>query len=71
MEIWKNIDEATNYEVSNLGNIRNTNSGQILNPGISGNGYKQVSLKMKKNGKFMKKYVHRLVATYFIPNPEN
>ena len=40
MEIWKNIDEATNYEVSNLGNIRNTNSGQILNPGISGNGYK-------------------------------
>ena len=26
---------------------------------------------MKKNGKFMKRYVHRLVATYFIPNPEN
>ena len=65
MEIWKNIEEATNYEVSNLGNVRNTKSGQILNPGVSGNGYKQVSLKMKDNNKFMKRYVHRLVATYF------
>jgi len=27
MEIWKNIEEATNYEISNLGNIRNTKSG--------------------------------------------
>lgn len=71
MEIWKNIEEATNYEVSNLGNVRNTKSGQILNPGVSGNGYKQVSLKMKDNNKFMKRYVHRLVATYFLPNPDN
>ena len=47
MELWKNIEEATNYEVSNLGNIRNTKSGQILNPGVAGNGYKQVSLKIK------------------------
>ena len=40
MEIWKNIEEATNYEVSILGNIRNTVSGYILNPWVSGNGYK-------------------------------
>ena len=36
MELWKNIEESTNYEVSNYGNIRNTKSGQILNPGESG-----------------------------------
>lgn len=71
MELWKNIEEATNYEVSNYGNIRNTKSGQILNPGVSGNGYKQVSLKMKKSNKFEKRYVHRLVATYWLENPEN
>lgn len=71
MELWRNIEEATNYEVSNYGNIRNTKSGQILNPGASGNGYKQVSLKMKKNNKFEKRYVHRLVATYWLENPEN
>lgn len=71
MELWKNIDIATNYEVSNLGNIRNTKSGQILNPGIGGNGYKQVSLKMNDTGKFRKQYVHRLVAQYWLDNPEN
>ena len=71
MELWRNIEEATNYEVSNYGNIRNTKSGQILNPGVAGNGYKQVSLKMKNSNKFEKRYVHRLVATYWIPNPEN
>ena len=71
MELWKNIDIATNYEVSNLGNIRNIKSGQILNPGISGNGYKQVSLKMNDTGKFKKQYVHRLVAQYWLDNPEN
>ena len=71
MELWKNIEIATNYEVSNLGNIRNIKSGQILNPGISGNGYKQVSLKMNDTGKFKKQYVHRLVAQYWLDNPEN
>lgn len=71
MEQWKVITEATNYAVSNLGRIKNTKSGQILNPGIAGNGYKQVSLKIIQSNKFEKRYVHRLVATYWIPNPEN
>lgn len=70
-EMWKTIEEATNYEISNLGNVRNTKSGQILNPGVSGNGYKQVSLRMKDSNKFEKRYVHRLVATYWLKNPEN
>lgn len=70
-EQWRVIEEATNYEVSNLGHIRNTKSGQVLNPGVSGNGYRQVSLRMKASGKFEKRYVHRLVASYWIPNPEN
>ena len=71
MELWKNIEESTNYEVSNYGNIRNTKSGQILNPGESGNGYKQVALKMKASNKFEKRYVHRLVSFYWLENPEN
>ena len=50
-ELWKNIDIATNYEVSNLGRIRNNKTGQILNPGISGNGYKKVSIKFKDTKK--------------------
>ena len=71
MELWKNIEESTNYEVSNYGNIRNTKSGQILNPGESGNGYKQVALKMKASNKFEKRYVDRLLEFYWLENPEN
>lgn len=71
MELWRIITEATNYEVSNLGNIRNTKSGRILNPGISGNGYRQVSLKIRETNKFEKRYIHRLVAQYWIDNPDN
>lgn len=70
MEQWKKIQEATNYEVSNLGRIRNTKSGQILNPGIAGNGYKQVSIKFKDSGKFKKQYVHRLVAQNWLFNDD-
>lgn len=70
-EQWKIITEATNYAVSNLGNIKNTKTGRLLNPGISGNGYKQVSLRMISSNKFEKRYVHRLVAQYWLENPEN
>lgn len=69
--MWINIDIATNYAVSNLGRIKNTKTGQILNPGIGGNGYRQVSLKMKDTNTFRKQYVHRLVALYWLPNPDN
>lgn len=69
-ELWKNIDFSTNYEVSNLGNVRNTKTGVILNPGVSGNGYKQVSLKMKADNKFKKQYVHRLVAQFWVENSD-
>ena len=69
-EEWIKIDFATNYEVSNLGNIRNTKTGVILNPGISGNGYKQVSIKMIETNKFKKQYVHRLVAQFWVKNDD-
>lgn len=69
-EIWKPITEATNYEVSNLGRVRNTKTGKTFNPSPGGNGYKQVSLKILATNKDERRYVHRLVAQYFIPNPE-
>ena len=69
-EEWRIIDFATNYEVSNLGNVRNTKTGVVLNPGVSGNGYKQVSLKMIETNKFKKQYVHRLVAQFWVENDD-
>jgi hypothetical protein len=66
-ETWKNIEDFENYEVSNLGRIKNTKTGRILKPCKSG-GYIVVGLS-KTKVKTMQ--LHRLVAKAFIPNPEN
>lgn len=69
MEQWKQIiidGEKWNYEVSNCGNVRNS-QGLVLKPRLTKNGYLQVGI--NKNGKRKVVYVHRLVAIAFIPNP--
>lgn len=67
-EIWKRIEEYPNYEVSNMGRVKNVNRNIILTPLDNGKGYKYVQL--WKGGRH-KYYIHRLVANSFIPNPEN
>ena len=82
-EIWLPIEGYENlYEVSNLGRVRSlehtvTNKngskrkfpGKILKPRAHRNGYLKAEL--YKNG--IRRYflLHRLVATAFIPNPNN
>lgn len=73
MEVWKNIDGYENYQVSNLGNIKSLNYNhtgvdRIMKPSII-RGYCQVQLFQDRI--VSRKYVHRLVAQAFIPNPEN
>ena len=63
MEEWRPIIDYPEYEVSNGGNVRR--GGRVLKPG-RGNKYPIVQL-----GRNNKKYVHRLVALAFIPNPDN
>ena len=69
MEEWKNIEEATNYEVSNTGKVRNSKTKKILKGRLTKTGYEQVSLKMKNTNTFCNQYVHRLVAKYWVENP--
>lgn len=57
------------YEVSNIGHVRNMKTGHILKPINNGNGYLTVSL--CKEGKPQKLFIHRLVATAFVENPNN
>lgn len=62
------------YEISNMGrvrslNYRRTGEVKILKQTSNGNGYLRVFLYNNKKPK--KFYVHRLVATMFIPNPNN
>lgn len=63
-ESWKTIIEHPNYQISNMGNVRNSKSGKVLKPYDDGKGY----LRVKIDGKCLR--VHILVATAFIPNPE-
>lgn len=68
MEQWKVIEGFENYMVSNTGKIKNIQEKEVK-PADNGRGYKKVRL--YKNGKYHKKYIHRLVAIHFIENPHN
>jgi hypothetical protein len=76
-EKWLKITDMPNYEISNLGRVRHHINTydlatmtycdyRVVNPNDNGRGYKQVSVKINK--KRITKYVHRLVAEYFLEN---
>jgi hypothetical protein len=67
-EIWRPIDNYPNYNVSNLGNIKNINTNKVLKINCK-DGYYGISLVNDETKKTFK--VHRLVALAFIENPEN
>lgn len=70
-EIWKDIPGYENkYQVSNLGNVYSYKHKRILKPYVVRKGYLRVDL-FDKNFTRRHQKVHRLVATAFIPNPEN
>ena len=66
---WKVVDGYSNYEVSENGDVRNIKKGKILKQSIT-RGYCYASLQ-KDDGEWKRLRVHRLVATAFIPNPNN
>lgn len=69
MEEWKNY--IYNYDVSNFGRVRNSETGNILKISSIKNGYRCVcvSLNSRKTKKCIR--VHRAVAELFLENPLN
>lgn len=67
MEKWKQIPN-THYQVSNLGRVKNINSGRILKQQYNGRGYKSIRI-MDNSYKKISFTVHRLVALAFCDNP--
>ena len=68
-EEWRNVRGYLNYQVSNIGRVRNTESDYIMKPVPNQRGY--LCLGLSLNGKRTQHKVHRLVALEFLPNPEN
>ena len=68
-EIWKTIEDCRDYQISNLGRIKNIKTNKYLNSYFNSSGYAKVSLHVNKKTKGFN--IHRLIAIYFIPNPEN
>ena len=78
-EIWKDIDGYEGmYQISNLGRVKSLErkdrmgrlvKEKIIKPKDDKDGYKRLIL--YKDGKGKNYRIHRLVATTFIPNPEN
>lgn len=64
----KQIKDYEDYFISSHGRVWSNKSNKWLSPGIS-RGYLSVHLSNKNGKKFFR--IHRLVALYFIPNPNN
>ena len=72
MEEWKDIPDYEGiYQVSNYGRIKNIKYGygKILEGCINNCGY--IVVKLSKNNISTQKLLHVLVATTFLPNPNN
>lgn len=59
-ECWVDVKDTDNYEVSNMGRVRNKKTGRILKPQLNRDGgYHRVNINAQH------RYVHRLVADSF------
>jgi len=79
MEIWKQIENFTSYEVSNTGYVRrrilfSDNPVCYMYKGVTqtpvNNKYVKISIS-RKGGIKKTLYMKELVANYFLPNPNN
>ena len=57
------------YAIHSNGSVENTKTGRTLKPRIINGGYYHVDLK-NRDGNYKNVYVHKLVARYFIKNPD-
>lgn len=76
VEIWRDVRDFEGfYKVSNLGRVKSLNYRNTGKPGIitpmHRNCDKYLRIALSKKGKKEYRYLHRIVAQSFIPNPLN
>jgi hypothetical protein len=81
-EIWKDIPNYEGlYQVSSVGRVKSVSrtvygkrvqflKERIMKPTLDANDY-YYYVKLRKDGRYKKFYVHRLVCIAFVPNPNN
>ena len=67
-EVWRSISGYLNYQVSNIGRVRNTDTGHIMLNQMNPHGYYKINLTKDRDKKTYT--IHRLVAQEFVPKPE-
>lgn len=67
-EIWRDAVGFPNYEVSNMGRVRNKRTKMPMSQRISKNGYCMITI--KQCGKQHTTYAHRMVALAFLPKED-
>lgn len=67
-EIWLKIKNFPKYSISSSGRVRSDKKNLILKPQVTRLSYLQVRLWNGKKWNGELKYIHRLVASAYIPN---
>ena len=70
-EEWRSINGYINFQVSNLGNVRDVRTGKFKLFKKLGNDGSYHGVCLTENRVSKQHLVHRLVAAAFIPNPED
>lgn len=69
-EKWETVKGFPNYMLSTEGRVMSKRTGKLLKPGYDKRDNNYI-YSLSKNGKGWTFRLYRLVATHFIPNPEN
>jgi len=70
LEEWKEIKNCNgNYLISNFGKVKSVRNNLILKTSLDKDGYNRLSLRNKNKPIYCR--ISKLVATYFVPNPDN
>lgn len=69
-ELSANLSKPlNNYFVTNYGRVVNAVTNKVLKPKLADTGYPKITFQINK--KKYERYLHRLIAESFIPNPHN
>ena len=67
-EIWEELEEFDGYYISNLGRVYSKHWRKIIEGHQSHRHYGRIVVRLMSDGKQKARYVHRLVAEYFVRN---